>query len=125
MKLRTTIKIFTASVVAVIQINTAFAEEAINFNTSFLDSDSQEIDFSKFSRANYVMPGTYLLATKLNNNVITSDENILFYIPEYDPEITVPCITPELFAQLAMKEEWQNKVSWTAQDKLQCLDIRI
>ncbi|KJY06047.1 FimD/PapC N-terminal domain-containing protein [Morganella morganii] len=92
MKLRTTIKIFTASVVAVIQINTAFAEEAINFNTSFLDSDSQEIDFSKFSRANYVMPGTYLLATKLNNNVITSDENILFYIPEYDPEITVPVL---------------------------------
>ncbi|HIB8924887.1 TPA: hypothetical protein ACWYFA_003171 [Morganella morganii] len=45
MKLRTTIKIFTASVVAVIQINTAFAEEAVNFNTSFLDSDSQEIDF--------------------------------------------------------------------------------
>ncbi|MFW0851999.1 fimbria/pilus outer membrane usher protein [Morganella morganii] len=124
MKLRTTIKIMTASVVAAIQINTAFAEEAVNFNTSFLDSDSQEIDFSKFSRANYVMPGTYLLATKLNNNVITSDENILFYSPEYDPEITVPCITPELFAQLAMKEEWQNKVSWTAQDKLQCLDIR-
>lgn len=124
MKLRTTIKIITASVVAAIQINNAFAEEAVNFNTSFLDADSQEIDFSKFSRANYVMPGTYPLAIKLNNHVITGDENILFYTPGYDPEITVPCITPELFKQLAMKNEWQDKVSWTEQDTLQCLDIR-
>lgn len=53
MKLITTIIILAASIIVSIQINNAFAEEAINFNISFLDADSREIDFSKFSRAHY------------------------------------------------------------------------
>lgn len=124
MKLMTTIKILAASIIVSLQINNAFAEEAVNFNTSFLDAESQEIDFSKFSRAHYVMPGTYPLAIKLNNHIIDSEENILFYTPEDDQEITLPCITPELFKQLALKEEWKNKANWLTQDTLQCLDIR-
>lgn len=57
------------------------------------------------------MPDTYPPAINLNNHVIARDENILFYTPGYDPEITVPCITPELFKQPAVKNEWQDKVS--------------
>ncbi|MEX6209948.1 FimD/PapC N-terminal domain-containing protein [Providencia huaxiensis] len=57
-----------------------FSEEAIDFNTDFLETDSTEnVDFSKFSHANYIPPGNYSLAVSVNRVKISMEQPIIFY----------------------------------------------
>lgn len=101
----------------------AFSEEAVDFNTDFLEADSTEnVDFSKFSHANYIPPGNYSLAISVNKVKISMEQSIIFFTPNYDEKISLACITPELYGQLGLKPEWNNKVTWLLDD--QCLDIR-
>ncbi|ENR5394084.1 fimbria/pilus outer membrane usher protein [Providencia rettgeri] len=101
----------------------AFSEEAVDFNTDFLEADSTEnVDFSKFSHANYIPPGNYSLAISVNKVKISMEQSIIFFTPNYDEKISLACITPELYEQLGLKPEWKNKVTWLLDG--QCLDIR-
>lgn len=51
---------------------------AVEFNVDILDSEDREnIDLSRFSRAGYIMPGTYTLSMRLNDRGI-SDQDITF-----------------------------------------------
>ncbi|MBQ0535013.1 fimbria/pilus outer membrane usher protein [Providencia huaxiensis] len=101
----------------------AFSEEAVDFNTDFLEADSTEnVDFSKFSHANYIPPGNYSLAIAVNKVKISMEQSIIFFTPNYDEKISLACITPELYGQLGLKPEWSNKVTWLLDGK--CLDIR-
>ncbi|ENU1228710.1 fimbria/pilus outer membrane usher protein [Providencia rettgeri] len=101
----------------------AFSEEAVDFNTDFLEADSTEnVDFSKFSHANYIPPGNYSLAISVNKVKISMEQSIIFFTPNYDEKISLACITPELYEQLGLKPEWSNKVTWLLDGK--CLDIR-
>lgn len=101
----------------------AFSEEAVDFNTDFLEADSTEnVDFSKFSHANYIPPGNYSLDISVNKVKISMEQSIIFFTPNYDEKISLACITPELYEQLGLKPEWKNKVTWLLDG--QCLDIR-
>ncbi|MEX6004177.1 FimD/PapC N-terminal domain-containing protein [Providencia vermicola] len=58
-----------------------WSEEAIDFNTDFLDGEGTEnIDFSKFSHANYVPPGDYSLDLEVNNTKIIAEQPVIFLI---------------------------------------------
>ncbi|MEX9754424.1 fimbria/pilus outer membrane usher protein [Providencia vermicola] len=100
-----------------------WSEEAIDFNTDFLDGEGTEnIDFSKFSHANYVPPGDYSLDFEVNNTKIIAEQPVIFFNPNYDKKVSLACITPEIYPLLGLKEEWENKIQWLKDG--QCLDIR-
>ncbi|EOL9404040.1 FimD/PapC N-terminal domain-containing protein, partial [Escherichia coli] len=45
---------------------------AVDFNTDVLDAaDRQNIDFSRFSRAGYIMPGQYQMEIRVNDQDIS------------------------------------------------------
>jgi outer membrane usher protein FimD/PapC len=43
---------------------------AVEFNSDFLKIDGSDADLSRFSRADYTIPGTYLLDVVLNNQFL-------------------------------------------------------
>ncbi|KPD03592.1 fimbria/pilus outer membrane usher protein [Moellerella wisconsensis] len=99
------------------------AEESVDFNTDFLDDiNSQNTDFSKFSRANYVLPGSYTLTLLVNKQQVSGEQLINFFIPTYDKDASIPCITKPMFSLLGLKPEWDTKVAWLENDT--CLDPR-
>ncbi|MTC34661.1 fimbria/pilus outer membrane usher protein [Providencia alcalifaciens] len=101
----------------------ALSEEAVDFNTDFIDSDGKEnVDFSKFSHANYVPPGDYSLAIEVNRAKVSMEQPITFFNPNYDDKISLACVTPEIYALLGLKKEWDSQVKWLDDGK--CLDIR-
>lgn len=102
-----------------------FAEESVDFNTDFLtDRGIENTDFTKFSYANYIQPGTYLMVTDVNKQRIRNEDPIIFFIPNYNKEISIPCITPQLYPLLGLKVEWNKKVVWLKTENTQCLDLR-
>lgn len=101
----------------------AFSEDGVDFNTDFLDGSSTEnIDFSKFSHADYLPPDEYSLMLEVNKVKITAEQPITFFNPKYDEKISLACITPKLFEYLGMRKEWDSKVKWLRDG--QCLDVR-
>ena len=99
------------------------ANESVDFNTDFLDSESTEnVDFSQFSQANYVPPGDYSLGIEVNRSKITAEQSIVFFNPDYDNKVSLACITPALYEILGLKKDWSTKVTWLNDG--QCLDIR-
>lgn len=102
-----------------------FAEDAVDFNTDFLtDTGVENTDFSRFAYANYIQPGSYLLATAVNKQRIKNEESILFFVPDYDNKLSLPCITTEAYPLLGLKPEWEKKVTWLTTNSMQCLDFR-
>lgn len=50
---------------------TSLSSEAVEFNTDMLDTaDKANIDFSRFSKANYILPGLYQLALRVNDQSV-------------------------------------------------------
>lgn len=80
----------------------AFAAEAFEFNTDVLDlEDKTNIDLNQFSRAGYIMPGTYSFNLKVNDEQLP-EVSIPFYVPENDPEGSDACLSPEVVSQLGL-----------------------
>ena len=53
---------------------------AVEFNTDVLDSnDKDNIDFTRFSQANYILPGTYRMDVRLNSQAL--NEFDVVYLP--------------------------------------------
>lgn len=86
--------------------------DAIQFNTEVLDvEDKKNINLDQFSRAGYIMPGQYLLALKVNDDALP-EMPIAFYVPEDDPQGSLPCLSPEAVAQLGLTAKAMGEVTW-------------
>lgn len=97
------------------------SSDSIEFNTDVLDvEDKENINLSHFSRAGYIMPGSYLLSLKINDDTLP-EMPVTFYPPEGDPEGSVACLTPEIVEQIALTSSHRKAVTWWRDG--QCLDI--
>lgn len=88
---------------------TAYAEEDVVFNTTILNSNSNHIDISKFSKAGYIMPGKYVLMIMVNDQ--EESEETIDIVSHQDGSVS-PCITPHIFNKLGLKKEIQKNISW-------------
>ena len=95
---------------------------ATEFNTDVLDiGERSKVDLSRFSDADYVMPGTYLLDIKINQK--TLPQRSIQYFPSPDNKSgSQVCLPPDLVEKMALKEDAARKV--TLWHDNQCADIR-
>ncbi|HHN8583820.1 TPA: fimbria/pilus outer membrane usher protein, partial [Providencia rettgeri] len=89
-----------------------WAADVIQFNTDVLDlEDKNNIDLNQFSRAGHIMPGTYAFTLKVNDEQLP-EVKVPFYVPNDDPEGSVPCLSPEVVAQLGLTPSVQKELTW-------------
>lgn len=89
-----------------------FAAEVFEFNTEVLDlEDKGNIDLNQFSRAGYIMPGTYSLALNVNDEQFP-EILVPFYVPSDDPEGSLPCLSSDAVAQLGLTSSALHKVTY-------------
>ncbi len=98
----------------------AGAVEDIQFNTDVLDvNDRKNIDLSQFSRGGYIMPGQYSMVVRVNKSDLP-EQPVAFYAPDGDANGSRACLSPELVAQLGIKDEAAKKLTWWREGA--CLD---
>lgn len=86
----------------------AFAGGEVQFNTDILDlNDRTNIDLSQFSRSGFILPGTYPMSVQINNQLLP-EQHVSFFPPEDDPKGSAACVSPELVAQLGIKEDTEK-----------------
>lgn len=96
------------------------ASAEIQFNAGALDvGDSTKIDLSRFSDADYIMPGSYLLDIKFNKRMLP--QRSIEYLRIAGKKESVLCLPPDLIPQMALKEEIAKKVVLWHDN--QCADI--
>ncbi|HBO24302.1 MAG TPA: fimbrial assembly protein [Providencia sp.] len=97
---------------------------SVEFNTDMLDTeDAQNIDFSQFSQAGFVMPGTYHLTIKVNNERLGNAQDIKIG-PLQSPEeslFNAVCIPADTLTALGLKPDVINLVKYN--NNGQCLDL--
>lgn len=97
------------------------SSDSIEFNTDVLDvEDKENINLSHFSRAGYIMPGSYLLSLKINDDTLP-EMPVTFYPPEGDPQGSAACLTPEIVEQIALTSSHRKALTWWHDG--QCLDL--
>lgn len=98
-----------------------YAEDDIQFNTDVLDvKDKANIDLSRFSKGNYIMPGDYSFKILVNQNEL-EEQPVSVYVSEHNEKETQACFTPELVKKLGFKEEYLKKFPLWHQNE--CVDI--
>ena len=101
---------------------TAFSAGDVQFNTDILDlNDRSNIDLSQFSRSGFILPGSYPMAVQVNTQPLP-EQSIAFYPPEDDPKGSQACLSPDLVAQLGLKQDQMAALMWWKGGE--CLDIR-
>lgn len=99
----------------------AFAGGDVQFNTDILDvNDRTNIDLSQFSRSGFILPGTYPMSVQINNQLLP-EQRVSFYPPEDNPKGSAACVSPELIAQLGLKQESEKELTWWKGGE--CLDL--
>ncbi|MEY0589551.1 outer membrane usher protein [Providencia manganoxydans] len=84
----------------------------MEFNTEVLDlEDKNNIDLKQFSRAGYIMPGTYSFTLKVNGEQL-SEVSVPFYSPEDDPQASQACISTEIEEQLGLTSSAKKELTW-------------
>lgn len=97
---------------------TSIRSNAIEFNTDILNAeDKDNIDFTRFSKAGYIVPGGYHLALKINSRIV---RELDFNFYERDSEVEV-CLTKEIIPLLGLKPVFLEKISWWHEN--QCADL--
>lgn len=101
---------------------------AVDFNTDVLDAaDRQNIDFSRFSQAGYIMPGQYQMEIMVNDQGISPSA---FPVTFLEPPVSVTdgkkalpqaCLTPEMVSRMGLTETSQEKVTYWNDG--QCADL--
>ncbi|MFO6428249.1 FimD/PapC N-terminal domain-containing protein [Escherichia coli] len=101
---------------------------AVDFNTDVLDAaDRQNIDFSRFSQAGYILPGQYQMEIMVNDQGISpSAFPVTFLEPPVsgqDGKKPLPqaCLTPEMVSRMGLTEASQEKVTYW--NNGQCADF--
>ncbi|MBD2784118.1 outer membrane usher protein [Xenorhabdus sp. DI] len=103
-------------------IQAAHSRSSVEFNIGALDvSERANIDLDKFARAGYIMPGNYMMGVRINQNELSDTYSIDFMAPPDDPAGSEACVSPELVKQIALKQQWVEKLGW--QNEGQCLDL--
>lgn len=94
---------------------------SVEFNTDVLDAeDKNNIDFSRFSSSNYILPGRYPLTLRLNDRDL-SDFTVPFYPREEKKNSSEACLLPELMKQLGLTPTAEKKIRyWHHHD---CADL--
>ncbi|RDL27149.1 fimbria/pilus outer membrane usher protein [Serratia fonticola] len=111
-------KISTIVILSLLYGPQVYAE--IQFNAGALDvDDSTKIDLSRFSDADYIMPGRYLLDIKFNKRMLP--QRSIQYLHIAGKKESVLCLPPDLIPQMALKEEIAKKVVLWHDN--QCADI--
>ncbi|MFP7326993.1 outer membrane usher protein [Serratia marcescens] len=96
------------------------AVEDIQFNLDVLDvNDRKNIDLSHFSRAGFIMPGSYSMAVHVNKMDLP-EQQITFYVPHDDPKSSRVCLARDLVSRLGLKENLLKQLVWWRQGE--CLD---
>lgn len=97
---------------------------AVEFNTDVLDlNDKDNIDFSRFSQANYILPGTYRMDVRLNSQALNEYDVVYLSLPE-NAETSVPCIPESMIRELGLKPDVMDKITyWQSNSQLQCADM--
>lgn len=90
----------------------AIAAQTFEFNTDVLDlEDKTNIDLNQFSRADYIMPGVYSFKLKVNDEQLP-EISVPFYVPEDDPNGSVPCLSKDVVSQLGLLPKVQKETSF-------------
>lgn len=94
---------------------------AIEFNTDLLDiNDKNNIDFSRFSQAGYIMPGTYDLNIRLNNQIIFGNSYTINFFMNEKESISEVCITRDIIVKLGLKSSVLKGIKYSNN---QCANI--
>ncbi|MGG8041374.1 outer membrane usher protein [Klebsiella aerogenes] len=102
-------------------VHSSWAADAVEFNTDVLDiKDRSHIDLEQFSRAGFIMPGTYQMILRINKSELP-EQPVLFLPPDGDPKGSEACLTPEMVAQFGLKAEAARHLKWWHHN--QCLDF--
>jgi len=87
-------------------------EAPVQFNTDVLDvQDREHIDLSQFTRAGYIMPGTYTMTIQVNKGTLP-ERPVSFMAPDDDPKGSEACLTHDDVAQLGFKDSMTPKLTW-------------
>ncbi len=86
----------------------------IEFNTDVLDvKERDNFDLSQFSKEGYILPGTYPMMVQVNK-INIAEFPIVFSASQQDPKSSDACISPEMAAQLGLKDEALKALKWDA-----------
>lgn len=92
---------------------------AVDFNTDILDAaDKQNIDFSRFSQAGYILPGKYDMEIKVNGlSAYPAAMSVDFMeIPENrnatEKLLPQACLTPDMVSKIGLTEASLEKVTY-------------
>ncbi|EJH1737631.1 fimbria/pilus outer membrane usher protein [Escherichia coli] len=103
---------------------------AVDFNTDVLDAaDRQNIDFSRFSQAGYIMPGQYQMEIIVNDQGISpSAFPVMFLEPPVscaDGKKPLPkvCLTPDMVGRMGLTVASLEKVTYW--NNGQCADLSL
>jgi outer membrane usher protein len=102
----------------------ATAEPQVEFNAAFLQGGSQ-VDVSRFSRGNPVLPGDYMVDLQVNGKWVGRAS--VRFIAQPNSDIALPCIDRALVGRIGLDFE---KLSASARDMLQkaqsagCVDLQ-
>ncbi|EAB6708044.1 PapC/FimD family outer membrane usher protein [Salmonella enterica subsp. enterica] len=98
---------------------------AVEFNTDVVDTeDKSNINFSAFSRSDYIMPGTYQMQIRLNGDSLGNDIPVPFYERSSVSGEKLPeaCLSPSVVEKLGLTDASRKKVgTW---HKGECADFR-
>lgn len=97
---------------------------SMEFNTDVLDTDDKtNIDLSRFSQSDYVMPGDFILSVYVNEqNIKGSEQDIPFYPDPQDERKTRVCLPTTLLDSLGLTTSAVDKV--TTWHKGECLELQ-
>ncbi len=96
------------------------AGKSVEFNYAVLDAEDRDnVDLNRFSEANYILPGSYLLDVKVNNQPLPQ-QTITYIISPEDSKSSVACLSEDLVKSLALKEDALKKIKTI---NASCFDI--
>lgn len=97
---------------ALIAFKACASSDDVVFNTDVLDvNDRKNIDLSEFSKAGYIMPGSYLMSIRLNQRDL-DEETVSFFAPDDDPKGSEVCLTSDLVKKIGFTADIINNAKW-------------
>lgn len=97
------------------------AADTVQFNTDLLDvNDKANINLGQFSRAGYIMPGTYPFKIQINTESLP-EQPVTFFASDEENGQSIACITPSIVNQLGLKEAIFSQLKWFNDGE--CLDL--
>ncbi|CAI1035154.1 Outer membrane usher protein papC precursor [Serratia quinivorans] len=100
----------------------ALSVEKVEFNTNILDLvDRANIDLSQFSQGGFIMPGTYSMVIRLNQQDLP-EQPVVFQAPPNDPKGSQVCLSPELVGQFGLKLGVEKELTWWGDGHCLALD---